>query len=281
MVAVLAHAAFHDVADAELIADLLVVDGFSPVAERGIPRDHIEPAQLRQRGDDVLADAFRKIFLLRLAAEIGKGQHRNRRAIERRELRVQLRELRVQRFAGGVERPERIGMRLATVRRLRLDVADEAKAFSRKGTDHDLILAAVADRLARGVDPARQRGLGDDAAIPHRLDQIVLGDDVVAVFDQVNQEIEHLRLDRHALAAAGQFAKVDIKHMVGKMKLHGFIPVKTSQVISDRQVISGHFVPQEVDRIPRRDRVRNLTEAGLSLKNQSSLKAKSAFGQSL
>src|SRR5207249_6246530 len=49
-----------------------------------------------------------------------------------------------------------------------------------------------------------------------------------------------LRLDRHALAAAGQFAKVDIKHMVGKMKLHGFIPVKTSQVISDRQVISGH-----------------------------------------
>ena len=63
---------------------------------------------------------------------------------------------------------------------------------------------------------------------------------MVAVFDQVNQEIEHLRLDRHALAAAGQFAKVDIKHMVGKMKLHGFIPVKTSQVISDRQVISGH-----------------------------------------
>jgi len=49
------------------------------------------------------------------------------------------------------------------------------------------------------------------------------------------------------------------------MKLHGFIPVKASQVISDRQVISGHFVPQEVDRIPRRDRVRNLTEAGLSL----------------
>ena len=144
-----------------------------------------------------------------------------------------------------------------------------------------MILAAVADRLARGVDPARQRGFGDDAAIPHRLDQIVLGDDVVAVFDQVNQEIEHLRLDRHALAAAGQLAKVDIKHMVGKMKLHGFIPVKTSQVISDRQVISGHFVPQEVDRIPRRDRVRNLTEAGLSLKNQSSLKAKSAFHQSL
>ena len=123
-------------------------------------------------------------------------------------------------------------VRFAAVRGLRLHVADEAKTFSRKGADHDLILAAVADRPARGVDPARQRGFGDDAAIPHRLDQIVLGDDVVAVFDQVNQQIEHLRLDRHALAAAGQLAKVDIKHMVGKVKLHGFIPVKSSEITS-------------------------------------------------
>ena len=40
------------------------------------------------------------------------------------------------------------------------------------------------------------------------FDQIVLGDDMVAVFDQVNQQIEHLRLDRHAFAAAGQLAKL-------------------------------------------------------------------------
>ncbi len=105
-------------------------------------------------------------------------------------------------------------VRFVAVCGFRLHVADEAKAFSRQGADHDLILAAVADRPARGVDPARQGGFGDDAAIPHRLDQIVLGDDVVAVFDQVNQQIEHLRLDRHAFAAAGQLAKVDIKHMV-------------------------------------------------------------------
>ncbi len=100
VVAVLAHAAFDDVADAELFADLLVVDGFLLVDERGIPRDHIEPAQLRQRGDDVLADAFGKIFLLRLAGEIGKRQHRNRGAIERRERRMQ-------RLARGIERLER------------------------------------------------------------------------------------------------------------------------------------------------------------------------------
>ena len=132
-------------------------------------------------------------------------------------------------------------MHFATARGFRLHVAYESKAFSRKGTDHDLILAAVADRPACGVDPARQRGFGDDAAIPYRLDQIVLGDDVVAVFDQVNQEIEHLRLDRDAFAAAGQLAKVDIKHMVGKVKLHGFIPVKSSEITWSRHAISGHF----------------------------------------
>ena len=145
----------------------------------------------------------------------------------------------------------------------RLHVADEAKALSRDGADHGLILAAVADRPARGVDPARQRGFGDDAAIPHRLDQIVLGDDVVAVFDQMNQEIEHLRLDRHALAAAGQLAKVDIKHMVGEMKLHGFIPV-TSSLRTDHHVVP-HACRQVEPNLPsgkcaKSHRFRNLTE---------------------
>ena len=34
----------------------------------------IEPAQLRQRGDDVLADAVGEIFLLGLAAHVDEGQ---------------------------------------------------------------------------------------------------------------------------------------------------------------------------------------------------------------
>ena len=172
-------------------------------------------------------------------------------------------------------------VRFAAVRGSRLHVADEAKALSRDGADHDLILAAVADRLARGVDPARQRGFGDDAAVPHRLDQIVLGDDVVAVFDQVNQEIEHLRLDRDALAAAGQLAEVDIKHMVGKVKLHGFIPVEiTISSARDHRTACPAHVGQ-VERIYRRERVRNLTETDISLKNQDRLKAKSARHHSL
>ena len=105
-----------------------------------------------------------------------------------------------------------------------LDVADEAKAFARDGADHGLILAAVADRLSRGVDAAGQGGFGDDAAVPDGLDQIVLGDDPFAVLDQIDQEVEHLRFDGDAFAGAGQLAQVDIKHMVGKAKLHVFHP---------------------------------------------------------
>ena len=149
---------------------------------------------------------------------IGERQHRDGGAVERRELPV----LRLGRRARAAGRA--VAVRCGAVRGLRLHVADEAKALSRDGADHGLILAAVADRLARGVDPARQRRFGDDAAVPDRLDQIVLGDDAVAVFDQMNQQIEHLRLDRDALAAAGQLAEVGIKHMVGKVKLHGLHP---------------------------------------------------------
>jgi hypothetical protein len=67
------------------------------------------------------------------------------------------------------------------------------------------------------------------------------------------------------------------------VKLHGFIPVRTSQVISDRHVISGHFVPhaEEVERISGQERVRILTETGISLKNQVPLKAKSTPHHSL
>jgi hypothetical protein len=90
----------------------------------------------------------------------------------------------------------------------------------------------------------------------------------------MNQQIEHLRLDRYAFAAAGQLAKVDIQHMVGKVKLHGFILVGTSQITLSR-------TRKKVERIYRHECVRNLTEKEISLKNQGGLKAKSARHHSL
>ena len=76
-VARLAHAAFQDIGDAELRADLLHTDGLAFVDEGRIARDHQEPAQPGERGDDVLADAVGEILLLRIAAHVVEGEHRD------------------------------------------------------------------------------------------------------------------------------------------------------------------------------------------------------------
>ena len=87
-VAALAHAALDHVADAELLGDLLQVDGLALVDERRVARDHEEPAQLGQRGDDVLADAVGKILLLRIAAHVGEGKHGDGRPVGQRHRRA-------------------------------------------------------------------------------------------------------------------------------------------------------------------------------------------------
>ena len=60
------HAALDDITDTEFFADLLQMDGFALVRERRVARDDKEPAQFRQRGYDVFADAIGEIFLLRI-----------------------------------------------------------------------------------------------------------------------------------------------------------------------------------------------------------------------
>ncbi len=48
---------------------------------------------------------------------------------------------------------------------------------------------------------------------------------MVAVLDQIDQQVEHLRFDGNMLAAAGQFAQAGVEHMVGKVELHVDFPV--------------------------------------------------------
>src|ERR1700759_4212077 len=88
------------------------------------------------------------------------------------------------------------------VRRLRVHRANEAKAFARDGPDKLLASAAIADRLARGVDTAGQRRLRDNSAVPDFIEKVVLADHTIAIFKQVYQEVKDLRLDRHPPAAA-------------------------------------------------------------------------------
>ncbi len=114
------------------------------------------------------------------------------------------------------------GRRLRIARSIRhlLDLADEAEAALVEGADEDLIVAAVADRLAGCVDAARQRRLGHDAAVPDLVKDLVLRDDAVVVPDQEGQKVEDLRLDMHGLAAAAQLLPAKIKLVVRKDEGH-------------------------------------------------------------
>src|SRR6266436_6313669 len=74
----LPHRAFKHIADAQFAADLLHVDRLALVGKARVAGDHEQPADARERGDDLLDHAVGEIFLLRVAAHIGERQHRDR-----------------------------------------------------------------------------------------------------------------------------------------------------------------------------------------------------------
>jgi hypothetical protein len=76
--------------------------------------------------------------------------------------------------------------------------------------DEDLIVSVVAKRAPGAIDSAGERGLRDDPAIPDLLDQFILADNPVTVVHQVNDEIEHLRLDMDRFPKPAQFLLAEI-----------------------------------------------------------------------
>jgi hypothetical protein len=81
----LAHATFKNVAHPQLAVHLFDVDRPAFIGEARIARDYEQPSHPRERGDDVLDDAIRKILLFGIAAHILKGKHRDRRPVGKRQ----------------------------------------------------------------------------------------------------------------------------------------------------------------------------------------------------
>src|SRR5215203_2591925 len=67
----------------ELLGDLAHVPGFAFVSEARVAGDHEQPAQARERGNEILGDAVGKVLLLGIATHIRKGQDRERGPVER------------------------------------------------------------------------------------------------------------------------------------------------------------------------------------------------------
>ena len=99
--------------------------------------------------------------------------------------------------------------------------ADKAETLARDRADDVLLFATVADRLAHRRDAAAQRRFGDNAPAPDRGDDIVLGDNTVAVLKQIDKEIKDLRLDLNLSRAAPQLAAADVERIVSENELHG------------------------------------------------------------
>jgi len=79
-------AALQHVACAQLPPDLPDINRLALVLEGGIARDDHELGEPRQLRCNVLSNAVAEIVLLRVAAEVGEGQHRDRGTIQQRRL---------------------------------------------------------------------------------------------------------------------------------------------------------------------------------------------------
>src|SRR3954466_16255269 len=144
LIAAPAHAAFDDVAHAEIARDLVDVNRAAFVDKRRVAGDDEEPAQLRERGDDVLADPVGEILLGTIAAHVDEGQHGDTGSVAEQQR---------QWLALAMRRGK---LRCDRARGSRLHVTDKAESLARDAADQRLRGPAVADCLARGVDPAGQ-----------------------------------------------------------------------------------------------------------------------------
>src|SRR6267378_5838332 len=83
-VAAFAHRAFEHIAHAKLMPNLLRIGRLALVRETRIAGDDEQPADARERGNDLLYHAIGEILLLRVAAHICERQHRDRRLVGER-----------------------------------------------------------------------------------------------------------------------------------------------------------------------------------------------------
>ena len=80
-------ASLQHVAHAQFAPDLPDIESLALVGEARMARDHEQPFDPRQTGDDVLDHAVAEVFLIRIAAHILEWQHGNRRFVGQRRRR--------------------------------------------------------------------------------------------------------------------------------------------------------------------------------------------------
>src|SRR4051812_40512111 len=75
------------------------------------------------------------------------------------------------------------------------DLTHETKSPFVDGANKALIGPTIGKRASCCADAGAERRFRYDAALPHRVEELILTDNSVAVPDKVNQQIEYLRLN--------------------------------------------------------------------------------------
>ena len=198
------HAAFEDIADAELAADLPDIDRLALVGKGGGAGDDKAVRNKREVGGQIVGDAVGEIFLLRVVRQIRERQDDDRQAG------------RCGACSGGRLASDRL--RWPGRHRCGEDIAAPPHCL-------DDLPARVAERPAHVADALRQRVVADDHVRPHRIDQLVFGYQAAGIGDEIAQELEAFwpELDfpvRVANATAGQVESISLERKDTSARQH-------------------------------------------------------------
>src|SRR5437764_327060 len=105
-----------------------------------------------------------------------------------------------------------------------IDLAYEPKPAFVQRADESLIDSAISERTTSRADARAQRRIRDDAPLPDRINQLVFANRPIAIADEVDEEIEHLRLDLNKRSGAPQLMARDIDLEIRKAEIQGGVP---------------------------------------------------------
>ena len=111
-----------------------------------------------------------------------------------------------------------------------------------------LVVAAVAERAPCRADAGAQRRLRNDAALPDRVEQLVLADRSITVANEIDKQVEHLRFDVNDRAGAPQLLPRHIDLEFGEAKIQSSpsssrIRFATAAILSNSRRLSERCTP--------------------------------------
>src|SRR3954452_16611388 len=200
-----AHAAFHHIAHTERRGDLTQIRRRLLVSLYRVARDHEELTDAAQRRRDVLGDSVGEEILVGIVRHVNERQDRNRGPVWRRE-------------ADSRRLPRQVRWRNAV--QLPPYLADEPHTLARDRPDQALLIAVVADCAACCIDAADERRFGHDPSVRDGIEEVILANDATAVLNQIDQQIEDLRLHRHGSQSTAELPTLRVQDALIEVKAH-------------------------------------------------------------